>query len=56
MFCRWKENYDQLKETYYDLPFSVFQADFNDTNVLVDEDGTFVGVLDFNCAGRDTFR
>ena len=55
MFRRWEENYNQLKETYYDLPFSVFQADFNDTNVLVDEDGAFVGVLDFNCAGRDNF-
>ncbi|MBR5349114.1 MAG: phosphotransferase [Lachnospiraceae bacterium] len=55
MFRRWEENYNKLKETYFDLPFSVFQADFNDTNVLVDEDGAFVGVLDFNCAGRDNF-
>lgn len=55
MFRRWEENYNNLKETYYDLPFSVFQADFGETNVLVDEDGAFVGVLDFNCAGRDNF-
>ena len=55
MFKRWEENYKRLKEVYFKLPFSVFQADLNDTNVLLDGEGRFVGVYDFNIAGKDEF-
>ena len=55
MFMRWKNNRDELERLYFKLPFSVFQADFNDTNVLVDADGNFVGISDFNLAGKDQF-
>lgn len=55
IFKRWEENYAELKKIYFSLPFSVFQADFNYSNVLVDEDGRFVGIYDFNLAGRDVF-
>ena len=37
------------------MPSSVFQADLNPTNLLVDENGAFVGVFDFNLCGRDVF-
>lgn len=53
MFKRWEDNRALLKEIYFKLPTSVFQADFNDTNVLVDRDGNFVGIYDFNLAGKD---
>ena len=55
MFRRWKENRKELEALYHKLPFSVFQADFNDTNVLLDKEGSFVGICDFNLAGRDEF-
>lgn len=55
MFSRWEQNRSELEKLYSDLPFSVFQADFNDTNVLLNEDGRFVGLCDFNLAGRDEF-
>lgn len=52
---RWCENREQLKPVYSELPTSVFQADLNSTNILIDEDGTFRGVFDFNLCGRDVF-
>ena len=55
MFRRWEEHRAQLKEIYPKLPTSVFQADFNDTNALVDQEGRFVGIFDFNLAGKDVF-
>lgn len=55
MFKRWEDNRKQLEKIYFKLPFSVFQADFNDSNVLVDHDGQFVGIIDFNLAGKDEF-
>jgi len=55
MFIRWQENYNELKKIYFSLPFSVYQADFNDSNVLINSDGGFVGIFDFNLAGRDEF-
>jgi len=36
-----------------DLPFAVFQSDLNDSNILVDDQGTFKGLIDFNLYGRD---
>ena len=55
MFRRWEENRKELEAVYHKLPFSVFQADFNDTNVLLDKEGRFIGIFEFNLAGRDEF-
>lgn len=51
----WLEARKQLRDIYDDLPTSVFQADINDTNVLLDEDGKFQGVYDFNIGGKEVF-
>lgn len=51
----WNDNREALREPYGRLPVSVFQADLNTTNLLVDEEGKFVGVCDFNLCGRDVF-
>lgn len=52
---RWMRNRDELEQIYYQLPTSVFQADLNPTNLLLDDSGEFVGVFDFNLCGRDVF-
>ena len=51
----WWDNRDQLEEIYKDLPTSVFQADLNASNILLDEEGRFVGIYDFNLCGKDVF-
>ncbi|WP_022780153.1 hypothetical protein [Butyrivibrio sp. AE3009] len=51
----WLEARKELEKIYHQLPTSVFQADINDTNVLLDEDGRFKGVYDFNIGGREVF-
>ncbi|MBO6052697.1 MAG: hypothetical protein J6Q17_03080, partial [Clostridia bacterium] len=51
---RWEENRDALAALYPRLPTSVFQADWNDTNVLLTADGHFAGLIDCNLAGEDT--
>ena len=48
------ENKEALTHIYHRLPTSVFQADTNDTNILLDSDLRFMGVLDFNLSGRET--
>ncbi len=55
IFARWEENRAGLEKRYAKLPTSVFQADLNDTNVLLDEQGRFAGIYDFNLAGKDVF-
>ena len=52
---RWTENREALEGLYRKLPASVFQADLNSTNLLVDEDGNFKGVCDFNLCGKEVF-
>ena len=52
---RWRLNRACLEKEYRRLPTSVFQADFNSTNVLLDEEGRFAGIMDFNLAGREAF-
>lgn len=52
---RWQKDKSDLKKIYSLLPRSVFQADINASNVLLNEAGDFQGVLDFNIAGRDVF-
>lgn len=44
---------NRLKEIYEALPRCVTQGDENFSNVLVNEDGKFVGLIDFNLAGTD---
>lgn len=51
----WLENRKQLETVYHELPTSVFQADLNPTNILLDDNGVFVGVFDFNLCGKDVF-
>lgn len=51
----WLEARKQLREIYPQLPTSVFQADLNDTNVLLDEDGNFKGIYDFNIGGKEVY-
>lgn len=51
----WNDNRNALEPIYKTLPTSVFQADINNTNILMDENGKFVGILDFNLCGRDVF-
>lgn len=51
----WTENRDRLEKVYHTLPTSVFQADLNSTNILLDDEEKFVGVFDFNLCGRDVF-
>lgn len=51
---RWLDNRRELEKVYGSLPTSVFQADVNPTNILVDDNGALVGVFDFNLCGRDT--
>ncbi len=46
---------EQLESIYHKLPTSVFQADINDTNILLDEDGNFKGIRDFNIGGREVY-
>ena len=51
----WTENRSALEPIYPKLPSSVFQADLNASNILLDEEGGFVGVYDFNLCGREVF-
>ena len=51
----WMENREKLKAIYPQLPTSVFQADINPFNILLDENGRFKGVLDFNLCGKEVF-
>ena len=51
----WLRARRELERIYHKLPTSVFQADINDTNVLLDEDGHFMGVYDFNIGGREVY-
>ena len=52
---RWLENRAFLEKEYHRLPTSVFQADLNSTNILLDENRRFAGIMDFNIAGREVF-
>ena len=55
IWANWQDARAQLREIYSELPTSVFQADINDTNVLLDEEGNFKGVYDFNIGGKEVF-
>ena len=51
----WTENRTALEKVYGNLPASVFQADLNPSNILLDGSGRFVGIYDFNLCGREVF-
>lgn len=51
----WTDNRNALEPLYKQLPTSIFQADLNSTNMLIDDNGNFVGVFDFNLCGKDVF-
>ncbi len=55
IFNRWVQNREKLEIIYPSLPTSVFQADLNTTNLLLDNSGNLVGVFDFNLCGKDVF-
>lgn len=44
---------DELRRVYLSLPTSCFQADLNRSNILLDGDANFVGLMDFNLCGRE---
>lgn len=44
---------EELREVYYSLPTSCFQADLNDSNILLDSANHFVGLIDFNLCGKE---
>ena len=44
----------QFEPIYHKLPKAVFQGDLNPTNVLVDDEGKFAGLIDFNLSGTET--
>ena len=43
----------ELRAVYHLLPTSCFQADLNDSNILLDENRNFAGLIDFNLCGRE---
>jgi len=47
------ERQEELKTVYPLLPTSCFQADLNDSNILLDENCNFVGLIDFNLCGKE---
>ena len=44
---------EALRKIYYSLPTSCFQADLNDSNILLDSNNNFVGLIDFNLCGKE---
>lgn len=51
----WLDARNELEKIYDKLPRSVFQADNNVSNILVNENGDLCGVYDFNLGGKDVF-
>jgi len=46
-------NKECLRQIYHTLPTSCFQGDLNDSNILLDENHRFAGLIDFNLCGRE---
>lgn len=44
---------NEIRAFYHLLPTSCFQADLNDSNILLDGDTKFVGLIDFNLCGKE---
>ena len=45
---------DSFEPEYRALPTAVFQADLNSSNILLDENRVFRGLIDFNLSGSET--
>lgn len=54
IYSLFEENKKQLMGMYSTLPTSIFQSDHFQSNLLLDEEGHFRGVIDYNLAGADT--
>ena len=50
----YEENRKKLEKLYDRLPTSVFQGDGGEANLLLDNEGGFAGLIDYNLAGEDT--
>lgn len=48
------KNQQKVAVFYDKLPTSCFQADLNETNILLDENKRFAGLIDFNICGKDS--
>lgn len=48
-----EQNCDSLKKVYDKLATPVFQADWGENNLLIDDGGHFRGIIDDNLAGED---
>ena len=46
-------NQEALRAVYPALPVSCFQGDLNESNILLDKNGQFAGLIDFNLCGRE---
>lgn len=46
-------NQAALKKIYHTLPTSCFQGDLNESNILLDKNRQFAGLIDFNLCGRE---
>ncbi len=44
---------EELAKIYGTLPTSCFQGDLNESNILLDENKKFVGLIDFNLCGKE---
>ncbi len=51
----WWDNRKKLGKVYGSLPSCILQADLNSTNILIDDEGKFAGLIDFNLGGREVF-
>ena len=52
-FCAPDTTDEELRAVYHLLPTSCFQADLNDSNILLDDNNNFVGLIDFNLCGKE---
>ncbi len=44
---------EDVRRVYPSLPTSCFQADLNNSNILLDQNNSFVGLIDFNLSGKE---
>ena len=44
---------NELRRMYHLLPTSCFQGDLNESNLLLDDENHFVGLIDFNLCGKE---
>lgn len=46
-------NREQIEKHLHQLPRCVYQGDLNESNLLIDEQGAFKGIIDFNMFGTE---